>query len=1236
MIQKEPAVEDYNRITEDVQQAFMTGEVYEETLDPAYLEESVAAWERVLHNPAFRFAPEEFQLPVLANAGQAFVRRFQQTEMLVDLDRAIHLMRDAKKLASTDVSRLPIILNALGDILSMRYDYTRQVKDLEASIAYYRDAISYTSPDDPDLPVYLNNLGTALHHHYKRTETLASLEEAIKVLREALQKTSATSSEYATYANNLGNALYSRHIHLGETRDLQQALELHQRAVEETIPGSPSLPGYLSNLGNDISRRFEQTGEIKDLEEAIDTYRQAVSLASSDDPQRSYYLNNLAGCLGIYYDFTGKLEALEETIQLFQDLVQHTTHDDPDFPDYLANLAHSLHSHFEQLGQIQDLQKAITLCRDAITLHQNSPDPFALPDYLNLLGDMLLDAYEYEGLTEYMKEAIELHKAALERTSPDHPDYPRYLISLLAVFRSRYTRTGQLTDLLEAINLAEEGIDQVPEAYLVMHAMLRYNLGQLLLARYERTQQWEDLEQATKYFQYGVQNFPPGSLMQARSYNTLGNALRRQYLQTKQQINLENAIEALQTSIHLRPTDSPELVGAYNDLGNAMRDRSTSTSKVEDLQEAIKAFQKALQLLQNTFSINRPIILSNLGNALREYYLHLKQQETLQQAQAVLQQTREVCEEACQRGLQIIPEVALGTARFWGNSEADQGEWTEAAHAYTYALQALEQLYRVQLLQTDKEHRLSEVSGLYIRAAYTMARAGQIREAITTLEQGRAKRLSEALARDQAVLEDVQELHSDAYQHYRNATERLRQLEQAEREGRILNFSRQAQAVPKIQGTSITGEQIRKAHEDLEMAIMGIRHIPGRENFLTLPTFQDIIKAVLPGIPLVYLATTQRGSFALLVHGESESPEAIFVGTFTEDHLRGLLVKLGGEVFFEGYIPGQELGSPALLKRSLAEILPRIGTGLLGVVARRLSELGTTGIVLIPTGLLGILPLHAASYVSNDKETTLLEEFDVAYAPSARVLTAARQEAQKRKAASPHFVGVGNPRRTEVTSLPSAHVEVETIEQMLPVGSFDTLYEEQATVENVWKILPHATIAHFACHGNFEISEPLDSALLLSDANLTLRDLLNAQPAYLARLQMVALSACRTAFTDFQHLPDEVIGLQAGFLQAGIPSVIGTLWPVNDLSTALLMTRFYEFYLRGDAQTGLPPQPPARALRLAQHWLRKLTADDIDAYLENQPDRQVRPVEQDAITPNREHPYANPYYWAAFVYYGVL
>src|SRR5205807_1809002 len=136
------------------------------------------------------------------------------------------------------------------------------------------------------------------------------------------------------------------------------------------------------------------------------------------------------------------------------------------------------------------------------------------------------------------------------------------------------------------------------------------------------------------------------------------------------------------------------------------------------------------------------------------------------------------------------------------------------------------------------------------------------------------------------------------------------------------------------------------------------------------------------------------------------------------------------------------------------------------------------------------------------------------------------------------------------SNLAYARMEVEHIQQSLPPSSSSiTLYEEQATTEAVWRALSQATTAHFACHGKFEIREPLDSALLLADnTRLALRDLLNTEPENLARMQMTVLSACQTALTDFQHLPDEVIGLHAGFLQAGIPSVIGTLWSVNDLS----------------------------------------------------------------------------------------
>jgi len=45
------------------------------------------------------------------------------------------------------------------------------------------------------------------------------------------------------------------------------------------------------------------------------------------------------------------------------------------------------------------------------------------------------------------------------------------------------------------------------------------------------------------------------------------------------------------------------------------------------------------------------------------------------------------------------------------------------------------------------------------------------------------------------------------------------------------------------------------------------------------------------------------------------------------------------------------------------------------------------------------------------------------------------------------------------------------------------------------------------------------------------------------------LSACQTAIQDFSNLPDEAIGLPAGLTQAGVPSVLGTLWSVNDAST---------------------------------------------------------------------------------------
>jgi CHAT domain-containing protein len=134
----------------------------------------------------------------------------------------------------------------------------------------------------------------------------------------------------------------------------------------------------------------------------------------------------------------------------------------------------------------------------------------------------------------------------------------------------------------------------------------------------------------------------------------------------------------------------------------------------------------------------------------------------------------------------------------------------------------------------------------------------------------------------------------------------------------------------------------------------------------------------------------------------------------------------------------------------------------------------------------------------------------------------------------------------------------------------------------------------------------------------------------------VTLSACETGLTDIRQSPDEYLGLPAGFLQAGAPAVVSSLWAVDDLSTALLMGEFYHRLL-------MKNQAPALALRGAQLWLRDRTAEQLhlaetyqQLYLASGRKDQHA---WEAIRYYRKNPkttaFAHPYYWAAFTFSGV-
>ncbi len=160
--------------------------------------------------------------------------------------------------------------------------------------------------------------------------------------------------------------------------------------------------------------------------------------------------------------------------------------------------------------------------------------------------------------------------------------------------------------------------------------------------------------------------------------------------------------------------------------------------------------------------------------------------------------------------------------------------------------------------------------------------------------------------------------------------------------------------------------------------------------------------------------------------------------------------------------------------------------------------------------------------------------------------------------------------------------------------------------------------------------------------------LANGEPLTLAQIigqlnldntRLVTLSSCETGITDIRHSPDEYLGLPAGFLQAGAPAIVSTLWAVNDLSTMLLMERFYNLHLKEEME--IPD-----ALRQAQVWLRDVTAGELAQRFADEEEALLNttrlPIEtasayfaRFASLDPSQRPFAHPYYWAAFTFSGA-
>jgi len=217
----------------------------------------------------------------------------------------------------------------------------------------------------------------------------------------------------------------------------------------------------------------------------------------------------------------------------------------------------------------------------------------------------------------------------------------------------------------------------------------------------------------------------------------------------------------------------------------------------------------------------------------------------------------------------------------------------------------------------------------------------------------------------------------------------------------------------------------------------------------------------------------------------------------------------------------------------------------------------STRVFVVPHRNLHYLPFAAL----HDGRQWLVERHELALVPSATVWMVARRRAPAR-----HdrllALGVGGP------ALPHVEAEVHAVARHFGSGAVLRVGAE-ATLAALRDAAPAADVVHLACHAQFRADSPYFSALHLADGELSLRD----AAALPLVASLVTLSACETGLS--RAAPgDELIGLVRGFLLAGAPNVLATLWTVDDASTAALMEDFYAGLCAGAR--------PAAALRAAQ------------------------------------------------------
>jgi tetratricopeptide (TPR) repeat protein len=1042
--------------------------------------------------------------------------RFQRALDRPSLDEAITAAREAVALDPAHVG----YHSALSALLQERFRENNSLADLDDAIASSRAAITLRPTQSSDGSASLANLGSALQTRFGLIGSLDDLEDAISLKRTALTLSQPAETRKGALLD-LAMALTTLAELSGRPETLAEAVSLARRAVWARPREGREQANCLAILGWILEARSARSGAgaLEDLAEALSCVRTAIGLTPAGHPDQAKYLGQLVTMLALQTRLTGDSAPVNEAVRVAREASAEALGwtGEPVRGDYPFVLMTALRLRYDWAGKMADLDEAAAVGRAGAAISDERPVT-AFP-HAALLADVLFLRHRQAGSTADLDLAIALHSALTEANSHDPRRLARDMSSLGMLLCRRFQQTQDEHDLEVAVALGREAV--AATLHQRDEPVHLFNVANALVERFRQDGHLADLDEAVEMTRRATDAPGGGPLREARCCSTLAHALTLRFRKAGRPEDIEQAIDAGRRSIALVAARNPERSGFLARLGDALRTRFELTGDPNDRAAAVAAHVEAAAI------------------------------DTAPARQRV------------------------SSARAAAADLAAASDPGAAADLLAAAVRMFPEVSPRRLARGDQQHALRGAGYIAAEAASLLLADSRVPEAdrperaLGLLEAGRAVLISQALdGRDD--LSELNRQHPDLAERF---AELRNQLDTPGEPGL-------PDPMPSSRdGLGISERALGDSRDRQSLAaefaatLSRIRELDGFGSFGLPPTAPELLAAAERG-PVVMFNVTRYGSHALLVTGTGVA--ALPLPGLDEETL---ITRVTSFVTARHSIT--TVHESAQVRRGEATIISALewlwdvaaGPVLeaLGFLSSPVREDDWPRIWWIPSGVLSLLPVHAAGYhfaaADGQPPSTVIDRVVSSYAPSVRALLHTR-----RRIAAP--AAAGTPRALVVAMastpglsgngpLPNIPKEVEALRRHFPGltvldGSDGRADGSTAPVKAaVLARLADHPIAHFACHGSSDPLDPSRSKLLLedhADDPLTVASLASVS---LDRAQLAYLSACSTATTYSSGLFDESIHLASAFQLAGYPHVISTMWEINDQFAVIVADGFY-------------------------------------------------------------------------------